>query len=245
MRRSLAPLAAAFLLLVAAPAGAATCAFPNAARVLHEEGDPHAKGSRLLQVWEVRDHRVWWSTADPAGYGDFRARVRRHAGETDPLRLLQQVPSKNNQVVAENAKAWIRPANCLEKLLQQAQDRRIDTFRDPTEFAAFVLRSPDGKTLRIYSYTVNQDGIGRVKPLADPVTADRRAGWTVLGGLHNHNFHPGQPLLNAPLAPSGPDAQFNLNFAREVGMAEAWITNGLHTVRIPAAAFHLFDQSGP
>jgi len=245
VRRSLAPLAAAFLLLVAAPAGAATCAFPQEARVLHEQGEPQAKGSRLLRVWEAPEGPVWWSTADPKGYGDFRARVRRHAGETDPLRLLQQVPSKNNQVVAENAKAWIGPANCLEKLLQQAQDRRIDTFRDPTEFAAFVLRSPDGKTLRIYSYTVNQDGIGRITPLADPVMADREAGWTVLGGLHNHNFHPGQPLLNAPLAPSAPDAHFNVNFAREAGMAEAWITNGLHTVRIPAAAFHLFDQSGP
>lgn len=217
------------------------CALPSA-RVLAQSGDAHASGGRLLQVWDVPESPVWWSRAEPAGYDAFRAKVAKHVGETNPVRLLAQVPSRNNQLVAERATDWIGPATCLEKLLQQVQDRRIDTFASPTEFLAFVLRSADGARLRVYFYTVNQDGIGRATPASDPVLADRRAGWLVLGGLHNHAFHPGQPELNAPLAPSKPDAQFNQNFAASAGMAEAWITNGLHTARIPAAAFGAFER---
>lgn len=238
MRALIALLAA--LALSAAPARAADCALP-AAKVLLQEGEASGRASRLLQVWELADGPVWWSSADPAGYDAFRARAARLAAETDPVRLLQQVPSANNRIVTEHAQAWIRPANCLEKLLQQAQDRRIDTFAEPTEFMSFVLRSPDARRLRVYFYTVNRDGIGRVTPIAEPAMVDRRAGWMLLAGLHNHNFHPGRPDLNAPLAPSAPDAQFNRNFAQEAGMAEAWITNGLHTARIPASAFDLFE----
>jgi hypothetical protein len=217
------------------------CALPPA-RVIEQSGDPHAPGGRLLQVWEVADAAVWWSDADPSGYGAFRAKVAKLAGETDPVKLLAQVRSPNNRIVAERAADWIGPANCLEKLLQQMQDDRIDTFARPTEFAAVVLRSADGATLRIYFYTVNEDGIGRMTPVSAPATADYQSGWKVLGTLHNHAFHPGQPELNGPLAPSKPDGRFIVNFAASAGLAEAWITNGLHTARIPAAAFGLFER---
>jgi len=220
------------------------CVLPPA-RVVEQSGDPHAAGGRLLQVWDMADAAVWWSDAEPDGYAAFRAKVAGKAGETDPVKLLAQVPWANNRLVAERAADWIRPANCLEKALQQAQDQRVDTFASPTEFMAVVLRSPDGAKLRVYFYTVNQDGIGRATPVSGPATADSRAGWKVLGVLHNHAFHPGQPELNSPLAPSKPDAKSMVNLAATAGLAEAWITNGLHTARIPAAAFGLFDRDGP
>ena len=233
-----ASLAAAGALVLAGAAQARdVCAFPSAPKVLAEEGDPHAKGSRLLQVWEVPDAPVWRSTAEPQDYGEFRARAKRLAGETDPVKLLGQAPSANNRLVVDNAQAWIAPATCLEKLLFQTQDRRIDTFVAPTEFVSLILRSPDGARLRVYFYTINQDGIGRASPISEPASADHQAGWTVLAALHNHNFHPGDARQNSPLAPSGPDAQFNVNMAREAGLQSAWITNGLHTAHIPASAF--------
>ena len=237
-------MAAASLGLAGSAQARVACALPDPPKVLAEQGEAHAKGSRLLQVWEFPDSAVFWSKAEPDGYGRFRARAGRLAGETDPVRLLAQTPSRNNRLVAENAAAWIAPATCLEKLLFQIQDRRIDTFAAPTEFLGFVLRSPDAARLKVYFYTVNQDGIGRASPAADRVAADRGSGWTVVAGLHNHNFHPGEPGLNAPLAPSLPDAQFNASFAAEAGMAEAWITNGLDTVHIPAAAFGRFERDG-
>lgn len=231
--------------LVAQPAAAATaaCRLPTPHTVFMEEGASHAKGARLLQMWEVPNAPVWWSQAEPEGYASFRARVVRHVSETDPVKLLAQVPSRNNAIVAESAQAWIKPASCLEKLLQQVQDQRLDTFVEPTEFVSAVLVSRDQRRLRVYYYTANQNGIGRMTPVTDLAIQARSEGWSVRAVLHNHAFHPDQPLLNSALAPSLPDAQFNVNFAERVGLAEAWITNGLHTTRIPAAAFGRFERS--
>jgi len=184
------------------------------------EGEPHAAGSKLLQMWEFDDAPVFASEAEPAGYEAFRRRAAAAVGDTDPLRPLRANPGRNNDLVARHAGAWVRPATCLQKLLQKAQDDRIDTFASPTEFMAFVLRSPDGARLRVYFYTANFDGIGRVGPAAEPAARDHAAGWTVLAG-----------------------AQFNLRFHAQTGMAEAWIPNGLHTAQIPAAAFPLFEQT--
>jgi hypothetical protein len=127
-------------------------------------------------------------------------------------------------------------------LLQSEQHKRLDTFKSPTEFASFVLRSSDGKRLRVYFYTVNQDGIGRMSPLTQPVAGDLKDGWRVLFALHNHNFHPGQPQLNGIVAPSIPDAHFAQNVRAELALPESRITNGISTVRIPASAFAQFER---
>lgn len=237
--------ALAGLLLSSAAEARDVCAFPSPPRVIEQSGAAHAQGGRLLQVWEVEDHPVWWSQAKPAGYPAFEAKVAAKVGETDPLRLLAQNPWANNRLVAEHAADWIRPINCLEMLLQQKQDQRMDTLTSPTEFMAIVLRSADTKRLRVYFYTANQDGVGRTSPVSDLALVDRRAGWNVLAALHNHAFHPGTPSLNGPVAPSKADARFNVNYAASAGMAEAWITNGLHTARIPAAAFGQFERDPP
>jgi len=241
-----ASLVAAFAVSIAgeATAAPAACAFAAPAKVLVSEGDSHAKGSKLLQVWDTPDTPVLWSPVEPAGYEAFTAKAMRQE-TTDPVALLEQSPYANSHLVAANAAAWIAPANCLEMLLYQAQDRRIETFTAPTEFMAIVLRSPEVARLRIYFYSVNQDGIGRATPVADPAEADHRAGWTILAGLHNHSFHPGDPKLNGPVAPSVADAAFNAKFAAEAGMQAAWITNGISTVHIPAEAFGRFEMEGP
>ena len=248
-QRSLFAVVAAALAVTAGPLAArpapGACAFGVAPTVLLDDGDPHAKNGKRLEMWEVADAPIWWSAVHPDGaYGDFRAKVAARVPETRPIPLLRQVPQANNQVILDHARQWIHPANCLEMLLIARQYARIDLLEQPTEFAAVVLRSPDGRRLRIYNYTINQDGIGRATPISEPAARDHRGGWAILGFLHNHNFHPGDPLTNGPLAPSVPDANFNLNFAREAGLAEAWITNGLNTVRIPAAAFPAFEHEG-
>jgi hypothetical protein len=221
---------------------ASGCVFPQKPVVLMQEGEAHQPGSRLLQFWEMDDAPVVWSSQVPAGYGDFRAGVKRHVRDTDAVRLLAQNPSVNNRLVAQNAGRWIYPVVCLEMLLQGTQHARIDTFKTPTEFASFVLRSNDGKRLRVYFHTVNQDGIGRMSPLTGPVAKDIKAGWRVLFTLHSHNFHPGQPQMNGIVAPSVPDAHFAQNVRTELALPQARITNGVSTVRIPASAFAQFER---
>lgn len=173
-------------------------------------------------------------------YQDFVAKLEKTGIATDPLALLAASPTPNNDLVARNAADWIKPAGCLEKLLIGYQHARVDTFAAATEFASLVLRSPDETQLRIYFYTINQDGIGRASPITEPALADVKAGWRFAIALHNHAFHPGQPKLNGITAPSVPDADFNVNLSAS-GLEQAWITNGLHTARIPAAAFGQFQ----
>ena len=212
--------------------------------VILEDGDPHMVGSRLLQVWEVQNHPVYWSNTvpDSQGYRQFKAELIELKTETDPVRLLERSPTDNNLIVIRNASDWIKPAACLEMLLIGYQHERLNTFDTPSEFASIVLRSPSKDRLRIYYYTLNQDGIGRTTPVVDSALQAKRDGWEVLIALHSHVFHPGQPELDGILAPSEPDADFHVRFYAESGIREAWITNGIHTVRMPASSFHDFRR---
>lgn len=245
---------AALTVSATAALAAEVCVLPPSPRILASEGASSAKGARLLQVWDLSDAPVYWSATDPVdpAFRSFVGGVARHVTVTDPVRLLRTSPAwdnprlkHNNAVVADRADAWIQPAGCLEKLLLTAQHARVDMFERPTEFAALVLRSPERDRLRIYFLTINEDGIGRASPITEPALVDVEAGWRLEVALHNHSFHPGQPSLDGVLAPSEADAQFMTNLAAVSGLQEAWITNGLHTSRIPAAAFALFDPPLP
>lgn len=239
------------LLAIALLAGCATppdqgaegvCSLPAEPVVLEQSGDPHGPDGRLLQKWEIADDPVLWSEASPDGaYADFHAEVAARKIETNPITLLERSPTVNNALVVSRAGEWIRPAGCFEKLLTGFQHAWIGIFDAPTEFASIVMRSPDGARLRIYYLTINQDGIGRAGPLTNPAQADAADGWTMELVLHPHFFHPGQPELDGLIAPSVPDAHFAYN-QRDVGLKQAWITNGVHTVRIPAEAFDLFQR---
>lgn len=221
------------------------CEFDAQPRILLEEGDPHETGSRLLQVWEVRDHPVFWSQTAPrfGNYPRFASELAERGFETDPVHLLERSPTENNRTVIRNADDWIKPAGCLEMLLYGHQHGRMNTLDTPTEFASIILRSPDGDRLRVYYYTINHDGIGRMDAIVEPALEDRRDGWDVLVALHNHAFHPGQPAIDGILAPSEPDADFHIRLHTISNLQEAWITNGVHTVRMPASSFN--DFQGP
>lgn len=227
------------------PSAPARCELTQPPVVLQSSGDPHGPDGKLLQVWTVPNDPALWSDASPTsgGYSDFLAKVKASGVETDPVRLLQASSAmKNNLIVIAQADKWIRPAGCLEKLLVGLQHERIDTFRSPTEFATAVTQSPDANQLKIYFYTINQDGIGRASPFTDPAGKDVAQGWTMKLVLHPHAFHPGNPPLNGPVAPSVADADLAFNLHESAGLQASWITNGISTVRIPATAFGEFER---
>ncbi len=60
--------------------------------------------------------------------------------------------------------------------------------------------------------------------------------YIVMAGLHNHPFMINLQL-GGELVPSEADLALYALDAQRFGMREAWITNGLHTVVIPASEF--------
>lgn len=224
-------------------AHAPICKFPTQPKILLSEGHDYEPDARLLQFWDVEQPQILWSrTATPTrSYRRYLSQVRQMGFTVDPAAALRASPSINNDVVLAAAAEWIHPANCLEKLLMGIQNDRVSIRRDPTEFVSIGLYRPETERMRIYFYSVNRNGIGAMTPLTRLVDADLLVGWRVKFVLHNHAFHLSEPALNGIVAPSIPDANFNVNFAQSHGLPEARITNGIDTVVIPAAAFDRFQ----
>lgn len=220
-----------------------SCSLGRAPVVLLAEGDPNEPDGRLLQRWDLRNTPALWATsATTPGFERYLGQVRKLGIDTDPVRGLVANPGANNDLVRASASPWIGPANCFERLLVGMQNDRVGFERAPTEFVSVVLRRSATDALRVYFYTVNRNGIGAMTPITRLLDADLREGWALWFVLHNHAFHATAPSLNGIVAPSIPDAHFQYNLARSHGLREARITNGLHTVRIPAAHFAEFQR---
>ena len=231
---------------------AAPCAFDTAATMISTSGADHEPGSTLFQVWELDDSAAFWATETPdsPGYAAFERHLKGSGLETDAAALLrvERQPGEsaadlfNRGVALDRAETWIGPANCLERLLIGMQNERMPILETSTEFAAVILRSADARRVRIYHFAKNTAGFGGLGELLVPVGSDRRAGWTVHAFLHNHNFRSGRGVSSGVTAPSAGDAQSQLSLAEGLQLQEAWITNGLDTIRIPAAEFRLFQS---
>jgi hypothetical protein len=219
------------------------CKLPTEPKTVLSEGSTHDPDSRLLLLWDVDHPRTLLSqvAAPTRSYQRYMSQVRRMGFRTDSTAALRASPSINNDIVLGKAADWIRPADCLEKLLMGLQNDRISIQRDPTEFVSVILSRSESERVRVYFYSVNRNGIGAMTPLTSLVDADLLDGWRVKFVLHNHAFHLSDPALNGILAPSIPDAHFNLNFAKSHRLPEARITNGINTVVIPATAFARFQ----
>lgn len=222
------------------------CELRGATTILMQEGDSHAAGAKLLQRRDIRNDGAWDGTGKPrnSGYQQYLDELSRSGLEKDPARILKVNDTFNNRIVGRHLHDWMKPASCLEKVLLSEQHARLNMFSAPTEFASFALLSPDGKTVRVYVYTVNQNGIGKATPLTTPVREDVHNGWIPLFVLHNHPIVPGDDRLNGAPSPSVPDADFQNNSGKYLGLPQARITNGVNTVHIPASAFGTFRLQG-
>jgi hypothetical protein len=233
-----------FSLLIANSVNAQSnsCSLPTP-NILVSEGASHLPDSRLFQYWDIPDRAGLWAETGQtsSAYRRYIRKVRAMNVNTDPVVALTAYPGVNNYLVKASAPQWIRPSNCLEKLLMGLQDSRVSILQAPTEFVSVVLKKPATNQLRIYFYSVNRNGIGAMTPITRRVDQDVADGWALKFVLHNHAFSATDAALNGILAPSNPDANFNVNFARSHGLPEARITNGLNTVVLPATSFDKFQ----
>lgn len=265
-RRASTLLALLLLACGAAPVG------PASPEVLYEEGPSGAVGSKLLVVWEAdADEALRAGPLPEEGpLPAFQAELRAFLGpEPAQTALLSAKAARaqgsgdghNAGVAAALAATHIRPIERFEALLLERQMRRLDMVAHPSEFLAVVLRSKDGRRLRVFQYTVNQAGIGgvgRVRPAVEAALAT--GAWELWLMLHNHNVFfrgDGPPRRvvtagrgNGPpgekgglVCPSDHDVRLFRAWRDELGLREAWITNGLETGHWPADTFDRFKAA--
>ncbi len=226
-------------------ADAAACELTGEARVVLDEGDPHAPGARRLVVWDLADDPVLWSTARPqsATLDRFIAAARERVGDISAEALLGRVAATlesprevalNQRLLAERARMVV-PMRCFDALFIARQIERMDMISTPTEVLVFVLVSHEGAQLRLVEYTVNQPGIGRVGPPMAEVERAIEAGYRLRAVFHNHNFFFGEDgsWRGGSVAPSAPDAELLVSQHASLGLGESWISNGFSTSLIP------------
>ncbi|WP_428265738.1 hypothetical protein [Haliangium sp.] len=217
------------------------CRWPEASTVLSE------RDGVLHQVWEFDLAPVLTSTAQPNSEPLRRFRVEvadRLAALNpplglDPAALLAYEADSHGEgdnvaAVASGRAGRIRSITCLESLLLAIQAERKPMIEQPTELAAFILRrrSEGGHVhLRIYYSTADQPGLKMSPAIMDPLEADVAQGWTFWVMLHNHNFFFDQePVQVGVPAPSKTDVELLRVFRDQLGLRQAWITNGFHTL---------------
>lgn len=221
-----------------------TCRFSSPSHVITDED------GLLLHYWIEADRPIFAEPVLPRtpSLDTFRQAISQQF-DTDARAILEaqldQVdgPDRVNvELVLTGEVGTLRPMSCLEALLLASQTDRSETrgtsmFDEPTEFLSYVL-ARDG-ALKIYQYTVDQPGIGRVGPIHDPVEADLAQGWRVVKNIHNHNFF---PLSEQPLggvAPSATDVQAFRGAVERLGLRRASITNGFHSLEMSADDFRI------
>ncbi len=227
-----------------------SCRFTSPSQVITDED------STFLQFWIEEDRPVFAHPMLPrsASLDLFRQAISQQF-DTDARAILQtqleqvEGPDRMNvELVLAGEAGVLRPMSCLEALLLAAQTDRAEMqgssmFDEPTEFFSYVLER-DGE-LKIYHYTVDQPGIGRVGPIHDAVRADLAEGWRVVKNIHNHNFFPHSTQPLGGVAPSATDVQAFRGAVESLALPRASITNGFHSLDMTADDFRILAVWDP
>lgn len=248
------------LLCISGPALADTTAAQTALKP--ESGQPQAScawaappeiveqgPSELHQIWEIENRPILWREQLPPSpsLNAFRAEVRARLPLLDPhtrwRRGLFAADSYNQIVAAAGRVGRLAPMNCLEALLLSQQTARLPMLQQPSEFGAFILRSPlDQKPerLKIYYSTQDRPGLRMNAQMMGRIERDRQAGWRVWSHLHNHNFFLSAQDPFASPSPSKTDVEFARRLQHSLGLEQMWVTNGFHTLHFNRRDFSLF-----
>jgi hypothetical protein len=229
--------------------------------ILVADADPSEWHGRF----DLPDRPRLWEPAEPDDeVARFREAVRGRLGmDVDARSLLERQRSiyaamppewrgeaANGTFVLDGRAGTIHPVGCLEAMLWKWQAARYSMLEHPTEFGAFILRG-DG-IVRVYLSSADLVGQKIRGPVVERVAADVRTGFRLLAHLHNHPFLLDRAVgdrmwtmegtvddVAGALAPSMTDVQFYRSIRDDLGLEEAWVTNGLETARFRAAELDL------
>lgn len=222
----------------------------------------------LHEVFDIPDAPAWWTDApEDAERQRYREALRTRLGEPALVQraLLERSQARfaarkdsarreaeNSARVLDGSAGTVGPSSCLEWRLFQRQARRFPMLEHPTEFHAYILRGQ--QRVRVYFSGADHVG-GKLRPeVTERVAQDIARGFTLVAHVHNHNFmfdrKPGDRMWTTPetvddtgggVAPSLSDVQAYRNMRESLGLAAAWVTNGLDTGRYTARDFDLLS----
>ncbi|MEM9459564.1 MAG: hypothetical protein AAGF11_35635 [Myxococcota bacterium] len=125
---------------------------------------------------------------------------------------------------------------CLHSIFFDLQNQDFPVWNASTELAAAVLTQEiDGQT-HIRAYIQTQDGILGVfdNSFIDAAEDDLAAGWDMLAHFHSHPFAPDNQFgdVAGTVIPSDPDIATFQSLSATHDLREAWISNGIHSLRL-------------
>lgn len=129
---------------------------------------------------------------------------------------------------------------CLQSMILELQFNDFSPVVDFSEAGAMVLTRSQGGTTLVRTYVLTQTSslgvsFADVEPL---VIADIGQGWELLAAFHNHPFAPDNTIdIAGTTIPSSPDARLFRRLRDELDLQEAWISNGVHSLRLTADEF--------
>ena len=217
-------------------------------------------GSAVLARWDVPDDPRWSAPVipDDPRYLAYRRAIRdagadlarpiadAQRADTEELRELWRREHANADLVYGGT-GRVRRIHCLDAAVFAYQHARHDQLVQPTELLAMVLRKSVGGRGMLRIYFGASDVLFPPKSVygLDHAARDVADGWRLAVHLHNHTIvkRGGRPALGTP-APSTSDVGLLRNVAADLGLASVWVTNGIYTAEVPAAAlarFHTRD----
>lgn len=238
------------LLLVSGSAAYAECSLNRAE--FREVPSPN------YQVWEFKDSSFLWddiSTPETA-FSNYQQTISNLIQPLDALLIIQkqyplfmQDPKPSMKAEAFNASlvlnggaGTIRKISCLESLMIQEQTALFPLADYPYEFLAAIFKKYVNGVARVK--IILHLGVSPFqKPVQDDIKVLLAEGWSFWAHIHNHPFYlekyPDQ-IFQGLMTPSLSDVQLYRSWASEFGQQNALITNGFHTIQIPASDFNKF-----
>lgn len=234
-----------------APAPAPACAIAGEPTLVRRDG------AAVLERWDLDESPVLFQPVLPAdpGYAAFRTAIRQAGAELehpiadppeprdDAERELWRREDRNRELAYSGRAGTIRPIRCLEAWFFARQHARTSQLTSPTEFLLSVLERQIGGHRRLRLYFTSGDQLFPPKslyPFPD-IAADVAQGWDFTVMLHNHTIRRrgDRPALGVT-SPSTSDVQLLRGLAADLKLRAAWITNGVYTIEIPAAALEQY-----
>jgi hypothetical protein len=210
------------------------------------------------ELFDLPDEPVLWAPApEDEATRSYRARAAPSVPDLSPRALTEHRNTVGHEFV--NVKPVVDGAtfvipSCIERRLFARQAQRFDFIDHPTEYSAFIARGNG----RAHVYFSSMDFVGgKIRhEVTDLVARDTTQGFRLVAHLHNHTFLLNRKVgdrmwtteatlhdVGGGLAPSLADAGLWIGAAKEWGLEEGWITNGLNSSRVPRSVFPQLHQN--